>query len=121
MKKSIIAVFSVSITAGTLYLTYSQLKSYLIKNMVNNWQEELKKQNKEKLTDGEMKHLKDELDKLYIWEVKWLSAYSAKVLAHAPEREIAPLLAKLKDKNIRGRIDLKAVDLLLFGQTNSKT
>lgn len=117
MKKNIIAVFSVSITAGTLYLTYSQVKSYLIKKMTTTWQEEMKKQNKE-LTNEQVKHLKDELDKLYIWEVKWLSAYSTKVLSQASEKEISPLLTKLKDKNIPGKIDLKAVDILLFGQTN---
>lgn len=120
MKKSIIAVFSVSITAGTLYLTYSQVKAYLIKKMVSTWQEELKKQNKE-LTDEQQKYLKEELDKLYIWEVKWLNSYSVKKLAHAPENELKPLLTKLKDKKITDRADLKTVDTLLFGTINPTT
>ncbi|MBS1635359.1 MAG: hypothetical protein JST26_05505 [Bacteroidetes bacterium] len=114
MKKAIIAVFSVSITAGTLYLTYSQVKAFMIKKLVSSWQKETKKQNKE-LTSDQVKHLSEELDKLYLWEVKWLSAYSAKALVRAPEKEITPLLNKLKEKKILDKVDLKAVDVLLFG------
>ncbi len=114
MKKAVIAVFSVSLTAGTLYLTYSQVKAHMIKKLVSSWEAETKKQNKE-LSADQVKYLKEELDKLYIWEVKWLAAYSAKALARVPEKELAPLIAKLKDKKILDKTDLKAVDVLLFG------
>lgn len=114
MKKSIIAVFSFSLTAGTLYLTYSQVKAHMIKKLVSSWEAETKSQNKS-LTTDQVKHLKEELDKLYIWEVKWLSAYWAKVRVRAPEKELLPYLDKIKDKKIRDRVDLKAVDTLLFG------
>ena len=114
MKKSIIAVFSVSLTAGTLYLTYSQVKAHLIKKLVTSWEAEMKSQNKA-LTDDQAKYLKDELDKLYIWEVKWLSAYWSKLRAGVPEKELRPYLDKIKNKKICDRVDLKAVDTLRFG------
>lgn len=114
MKKAIIAVFSVSLTAGTLYLTYSQVKSFLIKKLVDLWQGEAKHKNKE-LSEDQLSYLKKELDKLYAWEIKRLSSYTGKVLAKAPEKELAPLIEKLKEKKILERADLKAVDVLLFG------
>ena len=114
MKKALIAVFSISITAGTLYLTYSQLKDYLIKKLVKSWIEETKKQKKE-LSEEQIKQLKEELDKLYLWEVKQLASYSEKVIQRAPEKEISPLIAKLKEKKILEKADLKAVDTILFG------
>ena len=108
MKKALIAVFSISLTAGTLYLTYSQVKSMFINKLVKSWMEEAKKQKKE-LNEEIMKQLKEELDKLYLWEVKHLMNYSTKVLANAPKEETEPLLAKLKEKKIPEKVDLKAV------------
>lgn len=114
MKKALITVFSISLTAGTLYLTYSQVKDYFIKKLVKSWIEESKKQNKE-LSEEQIKSLKEELDKLYLWEVKLLSNYSEKAIQRASEKEIAPMIAKLKEKKILERADLKAVDVILFG------
>ncbi|HSH67803.1 MAG TPA: hypothetical protein VLB84_18825 [Bacteroidia bacterium] len=108
MKKALIAVFSISLTAGTLYLTYSQVKSMFINKLVKSWEEEAKKQKKE-LSDEVIEKLKEELDKLYLWEVKKLMSYSSKVLANAPKEEIEPLLTKLNEKKIPERADLKAV------------
>lgn len=108
MKKALIAVFSISLTAGTLYLTYSQVKSMFINKLVKSWIEETKKQKKE-LSEEIVKQLKEELDKLYLWEVKQLMHYSAKVLANAPKEETEPLFAKLKEKKITEKADLKAV------------
>lgn len=116
MKKSIIAVFSVSITAGTLYLGYSQLKAYLIKKLVNTWQNKSKEQNKE-LGKATINHLKEELDKLFIWELTWLNTYSTKAFAHAPASELSSLRAKLNDKKIFEKADLKAIDPL-FSNSN---
>lgn len=114
MKKALIAIFSISVTAGTLYLTYSQLKDYLIKRLVKSWTEEAKKQKKE-LNEEQIKQLKEELDKLYLWEVKLLAKYSEKAILRAPEKEIAPMIEKLKEKKILERADLKPVDTILFG------
>ena len=108
MKKALIAVFSISLTAGTLYLTYSQVKSLFINKLVKSWAEEAKKQNKE-LEEAIIKQLKEELDKLYLWQVKQLMTYSNKVLAKAPKEETEPLLAKLKEKKVTEKLDLKAV------------
>ncbi|MGQ0827920.1 MAG: hypothetical protein ACT4ON_05960 [Bacteroidota bacterium] len=108
MKKALIAVFSISITAGTLYLTYSQVKSMFINKLVKSWIEEAKKQKKE-LSEDIIKQLKEELDRLYLWEVKYLMSYSSKVLAKAPKEETEPLLAKLKEKKINDKADLKAI------------
>lgn len=108
MKKALIAVFSISLTAGTLYLTYSQVKSMFINKLVKSWIEEAKKQKKE-LSEDIVKKLKEELDKLYLWEVKQLMNYSVKVLANAPKEETEPLLAKLLEKKITDKADLKAV------------
>lgn len=114
MKKSIIAVFSVSITAGTLYLTYSQVKTYLIKKLVGSWEAEMKKQDKS-LSPDQVKQLKEELDKLYIWEVRWLSVYWARRSAGAPENILMPYRNRIRDKNLRAKADLRAVDTLLAG------
>lgn len=108
MKKALIAVFSISLTAGTLYLTYSQVKSMFINKLVKSWMEEAKKQKKE-LSEDIIKQLKEELDKLYLWEVKQLMGYSNKVLANAPKEETEALLEKLKEKKIPEKADLKAV------------
>lgn len=114
MKKTLIAVFSISVTAGTLYLTYSQVKEYFIKKLVKSWQEEAKKQNKE-LTDTQVKQLKDELDKLFLWEVKQLANYSEKAINRQPEAIIALMIKKLKERKILEKANLKAVDSILFG------
>lgn len=114
MKKALIAVFSISVTAGTLYLTYSQVKDYFIKKLVKSWSEEAQKQKKE-LSEEQIKQLKEELDKLFLWQVKQLANYSEKVIQRAPEKEIAPMIAKLKEKKILQKANLKAVDFILFG------
>lgn len=108
MKKALIAVFSISLTAGTLYLTYSQVKSMFINKLVKSWIEEAKKQKKE-LSEGVIKQIKEELDKLYLWEVKQLMNYSTKALANAPKEETEPLLTKIIEKKITDKADLKAV------------
>ena len=111
MKKTIIAVFSVSLTAGTLYLTYSQVKDYLIKKLVKSWKEEAKKQSKEL----EEEFLKKELDKLYLWEVKQLSTYSEKFIHKASDKIIVELFKKLKEKKIPEKANLKSLEGIIFG------
>lgn len=114
MKKAVIAVFSVSLTAGTLYLTYSKVKDHLIKKLLGSWEAECKKRKKE-LSASQIDHLKKELDKLFVWDVKWLSNYSAKLLSNPPEKELVRLTAKIKEKKILEKADLKTVDILLIG------
>lgn len=114
MKKALIAVFSISLTAGTLYLTYSQVKAMFINKLVKSWVAEAKKQKKE-LSEEVIKQLKEELDKLYLWEVKQLMNYSVKVLANSPKEVTEPLLKKLKEKKITEKADLKTVtDIISF-------
>lgn len=109
MKKALIAVFSISITAGTLYLTYSQVKDYFIKKLVKSWTAEATKQKKE-LSEQQIKQLKEELDKLYLWQVKQIANYSDKLLQGSPANETAPLLAKLNEKKILEKVNLKAIE-----------
>lgn len=119
MKKALIAVFSISLTAGTIYLTYSQVKSMFINKLVKSWVEEATKQKKE-LSEDAIKKLKEELDKLYLWEVKKLMSYSAKVLANAPKEETEPMLVKLNEKKIPQKVDLKTVTgIISFPEKNS--
>lgn len=108
MKKALIAVFSISLTAGTLYLTYSQVKAMFINKLVKSWTEEAKKQKKD-LTEEVVKQLKEELDKLYLWQIKQLMTYSTKVMNNAPKEETEPLLAKLREKKTIEKIELKAI------------
>ena len=119
MKKALLAVFSISLTAGTIYLTYSQVKALFINKLVKSWTDEAKKQKKE-LTEEAIKQLKEELDKLYLWEVKQLMNYSVKVLANASKTETQPLLKKLNEKKIPAEADLKAVaGILPFTETTT--
>lgn len=113
MKKALLAVFSISLTAGTLYLTYSQVKLLFINKLVKSWEEEAKKQKKE-LSEKQIKKLKEELDKLYLWEVKGLMNYWAKVLSNAPKEETEPLLEKLQEKKILEKADLKSVEEIIL-------
>lgn len=112
MKKALIAVFSVSITAGTLYLTYSQIKDYFIKKLVKSWEQETKKQKRE-LSEEQIQQLREELGKLYLWEVKQLANYSEKVIHRIPEKEIAPIISKLREKKILDKINLQLVNPIL--------
>lgn len=119
MKKALLAVFSISLTAGTIYLTYSQVKVLFINKLVKSWAEEAKKRKKD-LTEEVIKQLKEELDKLYLWEVKQLMSYSVKVLANASKTETQPLLAKLKEKKIPDKVNLKAVEgIIPFSETTT--
>ncbi len=114
MKKALITIFSISVTAGTLFLTYSQLKDYLIKKQLKYWAEESKKQKKD-LSELQLKQLKEELEKLYLWEIKLLANYWGKANAQAGEKELAPMIKKIKEKKILERTKLKSIDGILFG------
>ena len=112
MKKTLVAVYSISITAGTLYLMYSQFKNHLIKKLVKLWDQEAKKQ-KKNFKEEQVKQLKEELNKLYLWEVKQLSSYSEKTIQGAPLKETTPMLEKLKEKKIFEKANLKQVETIL--------
>lgn len=114
MKKAVITLFSISLTAGTLYLAYCEGKLFLIKKLIASWVDETTKQNKD-LTTEQASQLRQELDKLSLFEVRQLSVYSTKVLAGVPESELATLTAKLNEKKIREKADLHLVDDLIFG------
>lgn len=111
MKKAIIAVFSISLTAGVCYLTYSQVKDFFIRKLVAALAVEGKKKNMP--FDG--KHIKVELEKLFIWQVKLLLVYYTKATSGATEKEVAHLIEKIKKQKIMESADLKSIDPLLFG------
>jgi len=110
MKKAVIAVFSVSITAGTIYLSYSQLKEFFIKKLIRIWKEAATKQ---KIQLNEI-YLKEELDKLYLWDVKFLITYSQKIMQGVSEKEKEELRSKLKEKQLQQKADLQSLQGIIF-------
>lgn len=120
MKKTLIAVFSVSITAGTVYLGYSHLKSVQVRKLIKSWREEMKKRNAE-LSEDQVQQLNKELDKLNLWEVKQLAAYSEKAIQQDPEKELSQLLNKLRQKKIFEKADLKPVEAILITKGSDLT
>lgn len=111
MKKAIIAVFSISLTAGVCYLTYSQLKDFFINKLLA----ALIVQGKKKNIPFDEKQIRIEFDKLFIWQVKLLLAYYTKAISGGTEKEISPLIEKIKKQKIRERINLTSIDALMFG------
>jgi len=110
MKKTIIAVFSVSLTAGTIYLSYSQLKGFFIKKLIRLWKEAAAKQNKQL---NEI-YINGELDKLYLWDVKILITYSQKIMQDVSEKEREELRSKLKEKQLLEKADLQSLQGIIF-------
>jgi hypothetical protein len=111
MKKTAIALFSVSITAGTVYLLYEQVKSQLIKMTMELWKAEAKKQNK---TFDETA-LKTEMEnQLYAWDINLLANYTKKVIKQKPEQELKPYLDKIEKRRLLQKADLKALEGIIF-------
>lgn len=113
MKKAIIAVFSVSITAGTIYLTYSKLKERKIDKLLGRLQQEAAKRSIvwESQT---LLELKQELEIFFLWDVNRFVAYCYSVLNQAPKTEQMALFEKIKNLNLNKRAKLKRIDELLL-------
>ena len=109
MKKSLIAVFSISVTAGTLYLGYDQLKRVQIKKLIKACEGEATKRNKVLPSEK----LKEELDKLFLWDLRLLVKISDKLGAKA-DQETAHLKEKIKTKRLMEKADLKSIEELIL-------
>ena len=109
MKKSLVAVFSISVTAGTLYLGYDQLKRLLIKRFVKSLQVEALKKGKE----IPVEKLKEELDRLFLWDLRLLEKLLQKINA-GQNSEISILRKKVKQKRLLDKADLKSIEDLML-------
>lgn len=105
MKKSLVAVFSISITAGTIYLGYDQLKRLLIKRFVKNLELEATKKGKE----IQPEKLTEELDKLFLWDLRLLDKLLQKSIS-GQSPELAVLKEKIKQKRLTEKADLKSIE-----------
>ena len=105
MKKSLVAVFSISITAGTIYLGYDQLKRLLIKRFIKNLEAEAVK--KGKVIPAEK--LKDELERFYLWDLRLLEKLLQKI-SDGQGKEVVALKEKVKQKRLLEKADLKSIE-----------
>lgn len=105
MKKSLVAVFSISITAGTIYLGYDQLKRLLIKRFIKNLEAEAVK--KGKVIPAEK--LKDELERFYLWDLRLLEKLLQKI-SDGQDKEVVALKEKVKQKRLLEKADLKSIE-----------
>lgn len=105
MKKSLVAVFSISVTAGTIYLGYDQLKRLLIKRLVKNLDVEAAKKGKQVPAEK----LKVELDKFYLWDLRLFEKLIQK-LGSGDDKEIKALREKVKQKRLLEKADLKSIE-----------
>lgn len=111
MKKTVIALFSISVTAGTTYLVYSQVKDRMIKNLLKIWAEEAKKQNK---TFDEATVKKELEEKLFAWDIKLLANYTNKIIKQETEENLKPLQDKIEKKELLKKADLKSLEGIIF-------
>lgn len=108
MKKTFITIFSISITAGTVYYGYSKFKEFTIKKLVATW----KKQSGSTptpLTEEQQAKLQSELDKLFAWDLQLLVKLTSKIQNNAPDREKGIIGKKLIAKKIFEKADLSSV------------
>lgn len=108
MKKSILAVFSISITAGTIYLGYDFLKQRRIKKLC----EDL-------LALAVVKHLplkegdlKPQLEKLYSWDIRLLQKLTS-AIANQPD-QVNELREKVEVWKVKKRADLRLLQGIIF-------
>jgi hypothetical protein len=108
MKKTLIAIFSVSVTAGTAYFGYLKFKEFTINKLVKSWTD-AQANTLRSLTSDQQKKLKSELDKLSLWEIKPLAALTFKIQNDASETEKAAIGKKLVERKIFEKADLSDV------------
>lgn len=110
MKKTVLAVFSVSLTAGTCCLAYSELKKYQIKSLINGWQKLAEK----KKATIDKDQLATELDKLNAWDLKLLSDYYSKITTGASAEEKEKFYKRLEKRKVPEKVDLSPIEKLLI-------
>jgi hypothetical protein len=113
MKKKLVVLFSVSITAGTIYFSYLQLKQLMINSLLKLWTAELKKSEIE-FKPTELSKLKDELQQLNVIEINLIKSYSLKKIHNSSKNEMRELYGKLIKGKILEKVDLTVVKSILF-------
>lgn len=112
MKKTLIAIFSISVTAGTIYYGYSKFKEFTINKLVKSWALGLEK-NSQELSKEQQARLRIELDKLFILDIQLLVALTSKIQSNASDTEKALIGKKLVEKNIFKKAELSDVKAFL--------
>lgn len=108
MKKSILAVFSISLTAGTIYLGYDLLKQRQIKKLSNDLLT-LAVVKQRSLNETE---LKQQLEKLYSWDIRLLQKLTNAV-SNQPD-QVKELQDKAEDWKVKKRADLRLLQGIIF-------
>jgi hypothetical protein len=85
-----------------------QIKEYQIRKLLSLWRSSLP------FNETEARHLVDELRHLNAFDLKLLKEYSDKKLKKGNQSKIQALSSKIREKKIRARADLSAVEDLLF-------
>jgi hypothetical protein len=108
MKKTLITIFSISITAGTVYYGYSKFKEFTIKKLVATWTKELLNTSGP-LNQEQQEKLPLELDKLFAWDLQMLVKLTSKIQSKAPDSDKKVMVKKLIAKKIFDKVDLSSV------------
>ena len=106
MKKTLLAVFSVSITAGVICLTYAQAKEFYISRILKL----LKQKKGSELSEEETKQFKEEADKLWLWEIRLVHKYVTRRSQGASDAELTQLKERMDKKKILEKINLKIIE-----------
>jgi|SRR4051812_37936307 len=106
MKKTFIAIFSVSLTAGTIYYSYHKFKEFTINKLVKSWAEKKVIALSSATGNDQQAKLKSELDKLFLWEIRLLVTLTSKIENNASDVEKAITGNKLIAKKVFEKADL---------------
>jgi hypothetical protein len=83
MKKTFIAIFSVSITAGTIYYSYYKFKEFTINKLLKFWAEKKVISLSSATGHDQQAKLKSELDKLFYGKLDyWLPLRQKLIITH---------------------------------------
>ena len=105
MKRSLIAAFSISVTAGTIYFGYDQLKQVLIKRLLKQLDSLAAKTDK-KLNRNQ---LQVELDKLYLWDLRLMDKL-LQTISRGNKPEATALRDRVTEKQLLKKADLKSIE-----------
>lgn len=110
LNKTALAIYSVSLTAGTVYLVYLQFKNRLVKQLMKLVRGEADKQQK---VINET-YLLDELEKLHYFDIHLLYVYTkAKIMNDKKKEE--DLRKNLEEKSIFIKAEIeKELDGIIF-------
>lgn len=110
LNKTALALYAVSLTAGTIYTVYLQFKDRLMKQVMKLWREQAEKAGKA----IKEPFLLDELDKLHYLDINLLYSYSKAKIINDKQKE-EELKVKLEKKQILRRAEIeKPLDGIIF-------